>query len=267
MKNLRLFYVLAATLLATQAYSMEKWPERTPPPIPPRTYTIPQKPLPQVPGKAKAPASSWQSSPIYSGETSSINPSLQRSSAASSIQLSREEVEEIKKLAAQRKSTGSIKLAPSAAEVKLTPQEEHSLQKIDEDFNTIILNLTDIAQHGANFAAATVQSQGVAVGSLFTEGGPILQDIASTTWRIGNIIKHCHRLSKSNPNVRQLAQDKIHTFLHSKNFINAFEKIEKFIASSSVPSKVRKPLEKLVNKIKELPEAAVNAMIKRPDKP
>lgn len=266
MNFFKLFSFLAIMLFTTQTYSMERWPEKTPPPVPTRTYPTSQRPVPATPGTGKAPVAEWQASAIYTPEAAQT-PTTQR--ARSSTQPSKKERELFTLI--KEMSQPDLQDQPQHKQsepVRLTKGEEHSLQKIEADFTNISANLSDIAGHVANFAMTTVQGQlHVTVGSVFTEGAPILKDIGSTSLLIANIIKHCRRLSKSKPEVRDLAQEKIHKLLNSESFINSFATIEKFIASGSAPDVIKKPLQKLVHEISELPKHIVNVMIKNANKP
>ncbi len=275
MNYLRLICALAALLVTAPVYSMEKRPDKTPPPVPPRTYMAkpPSKPLPPIPKAPATPAtiSNWNDSPLYSQdpqEVSTTIPSSQPRSNRQAISFSSQAVkdkllkEELEELLKQLDEPAPV--AAHKTKVQLSEQEEHSLQKIEQDFDQIILNLTDIMQHAGKFALAAVQLQGhIVLSSVITEGAPIAKDIGSTSLLIANIIIHCRKLSKASPEVRAVAQQKIHTILHSEKFMAVFEKFEKFVESGSAPSFIRTPLQKLAQEIKELPNHIVNAMVKK----
>lgn len=240
-----LLCILGANLFVSQLYSMQmpsdyrddysdyqEYYEDTPPPVPVRTTSLPPKPeRPRIIPSVTTPL------PTYYPQA----PSFQENAAYQSP---------------------TATPAPSLAQ--LTQEESYSIQKIEADLNKILLNLIDIAQHGVKIGIAAASTKGdQIVSSTVTEGGPILLDVGKTTLLIANIIKHCRRLSKASPEAQAVAQERILDLILAPNFQNTVERFEQYAASSSAPRVLRSGLQKLAQKLKNLPVDIVHAIVSK----
>ncbi len=237
MNKFSLLTLLLGAASVTQLPAMEPRPAEseildadpldTPPPVPPRWYTPP----PAIPAK-------------YTAKPLPPVPSKQPAIAT---------------------SASSTVVAPASGaraseKPTLSAEQNHSIQKIEEDINKLMENNVSIAKHGIELGKSASSKNVIVLGK---ESGIIITKLGSSSLLVANIYKHAEKLSAASPEVQAVARKKIMSVIDSPQYKASEAELIKLAADDSLPSIVREPLRKFATQIAELPGLVVKQYLNK----